>query len=32
VKMDFTQDDGPRVKGLAMTAGVEQPFLAAQNQ
>ncbi|KXO13531.1 hypothetical protein AKG98_2926 [Moritella sp. JT01] len=31
VKMDFTQDDGPRVKSLAMTAGVEQPFLAAKN-
>jgi len=31
VKMDFTQNDGPRVKGQAMTAGVEQPFLAAQN-
>ena len=32
VKMDFTQDDGPRVKGQTMTAGVEQPFLAVKNQ
>ncbi|GIC77950.1 hypothetical protein [Moritella sp. F3] len=32
VKMDFSQNNNRRVQGLAMTAGVEQPFLAAQNQ
>jgi type IV pilus assembly protein PilX len=32
VKMDFSQDNDRRVQGLAMTAGVEQPFLAAQNK
>ncbi|MFT7681346.1 hypothetical protein [Moritella dasanensis] len=32
VKMDFSQNNTRRVQGLAMTAGVEQPFLAAQNK
>ena len=32
VKMDFSQNNTRRVRGLAMTAGVEQPFLAAQNK
>ena len=32
VKMDFSQNNSRRVQSLAMTAGVEQPFLAAQNQ
>lgn len=32
VKMDFSQDNDRRVQGLALTAGVEQPFLAAQNK
>ena len=32
VKMDFSQNNIRRVQGLAMTAGVEQPFLAAQNK
>ncbi len=32
VKMDFSQNNDRRVQGLAMTAGVEQPFLAAQNK
>ena len=33
VKMNFSQQNySHRVQGLAMTAGVEQPFLAAQNK
>ena len=32
VKMYFSQNNTRRVRGLAMTAGVEQPFLAAQNK
>jgi len=32
VKMDFSQNNSRRVQPLAITAGAEQPFLAAQNQ